>query len=85
MAPSRGIRLAEPVEQHPDRDLVGHELAALHVAAGLEADRRAFLDGRPEQVAGGDVGHAQPFGEDRGLGALAGARGTRAGRRHVTG
>ena len=75
IAPRGGVRLGQPVEEHLDRDRVGHELAALHVAPGLEADRRAVVDGGPEQVAGRDVGEAESRREDRRLGALAGAGG----------
>jgi hypothetical protein len=42
---------------------------------GSEAKRRAFADGGSEQVAGGDVGQAEPLGEDLGLRPLPGARG----------
>ena len=70
-----GVGLGQPVEEHPDRDVVGDQLAALHVSARLETDRAAFPDGRPEQVAGRDVRDGKPLGQDRRLGALAGAGG----------
>ena len=69
------VGLGQPGEEHPDGDVVGDELAALHEAAGLQADRRARPDGGSEQVAGRDVGDGQSLGEDGRLGALAGARG----------
>ena len=39
--PGGRVGPAEAVEEQADRDLVGHELAALHVALRLEAERRA--------------------------------------------
>ena len=75
MTPSRRVRLGQPVEEHPDRDVVRDELAALHEPASLEADRRALADGGPEEISGGDVRDAEPLGQDRRLGALAGAGG----------
>jgi hypothetical protein len=71
--PLRGISLIEPVEQHLDGDGVGHELAALHVPARLEADRGAVADRTPEQVARGDVGDVEALSQDVRLGALAGS------------
>ena len=64
IAPAAASCGREPGEEHPDRDVVGDELAALHVAARLEADRRAVADGRPEQVAGRDMRDAEPLRED---------------------
>ena len=75
IAPTDGVRLGQPVEEHLDGDRVGHELAALHVPAGLEADRGALEDGGPEEITGGDVGEAESIREDRRLGTLAGAGG----------
>ena len=57
--PLPGVALGEPVQQHPDGDVVGHELAAVHVAARLQADRRSVADGRPEQVSRRDVRHTR--------------------------
>ena len=39
IAPSRGVGLGEPVEEHADDRRVGHELAAAHVPLGLAAER----------------------------------------------
>ena len=79
--PPAASRLAEPVEQHPDRDVVGDELAALHVAARLEPDRRAVADGGAEQVAGRDVRDTEPLGEDAAPASPCRRRGPRAARR----
>ena len=70
-----GVRLGQPLEKHLDRHRVGHELAAVHVALGEHTKRRPVADGGPEQIAGGDVGEAQPLRQDLGLRPLAGARG----------
>ena len=71
----RGVRLGQPLEEHVDRHRIGDEFAAVHVALGGEAQRRPVADGGPEQVAGGDVGQAEPLGQDLGLRPLAGAGG----------
>ncbi len=63
IAPPTASGGRQPGQQHPDRDVVGHELAALHVAPRLEPDRGAVRDGGPEQVAGRDVRDAEPAGE----------------------
>ena len=68
-----GVGPAEPVEQQADGDLVGHELARVHVAPGLDAERRPVADGGPEQVAGGHDRDPQPLGEERRLRPLPGA------------
>jgi hypothetical protein len=69
-----GIRCREPIEEHLDRDVVGHELAAFHVAPRLEADRRAVAHGRAEEVTGRHMRKAESLGQDRCLCALPGAR-----------
>ena len=60
MTPPAASGPAEPVEQEPDGDLVGHELPRVHVAAGLDAQGRPVADGGPEQVAGGHDRDAEP-------------------------
>ena len=65
-----GVRLVETTEQHPDRDVVRHELPALHEAPRLEADRRTVTDGGPEQVARRDDRDPEALGEHGGLGPL---------------
>ena len=67
----------EPVQQQADDDLVGHQLARVHVPTGLDPERRAVADGRPEQVAGRDHGDPEAIGEQRRLGALPGAGGAK--------
>ena len=73
ITPRAGVGPAEPVEQQADGDVVGHELARVHVAPGLDAERRPIADGGPEQVAGGDDRDPEPLGKERRLGALPGA------------
>ena len=68
------VRLLEPVEEDADDRVVGHELAAGHVAVGLTPERRARGHGRAEQLAGAEDRHAEMVGDDRSLGALSGAR-----------
>ena len=71
-----GIGLVEAVEEHPDGDVVGHELAAVHVATGVAADGGALSEGRSEEVAGGDVRDPETLAQDLGLGPLPRAWGT---------
>src|SRR3954454_21138128 len=54
--PVGGVLLAEAVEDHGDDELVGHEIAAVHVRLGLLAEIRLVLDGLAQHVAGRDVG-----------------------------
>ncbi len=54
-------------------DLVGHQFARFHHGLGLEADRRAGLDGGAQHVAGRELDHAALGHEALGLRALAGA------------
>jgi hypothetical protein len=65
------VGLIESVEQHPDRDVVRHQLAAFHEPARLEADRRPVAHRGPEEVTGGDVRDPEPLGKERGLRPLA--------------
>ena len=67
-----GVGLGEAIEEHPDGDVVGDELAAFHEPARFKTDRRALPDRGAEQVAGRDVGDAESVGQDLRLGALAG-------------
>ena len=74
--PGGRVRPAQPVEQEPDRDLVGDELPGVHVAPRLHAQGRPVADGGPEQVPGGDDRDARgASAEQRRLGALPGAWG----------
>src|SRR3954451_1446259 len=66
-----GVGLGEPVEDHADDDLVGDQVAAVHVLLGLLAEVRAVLDGLAQHVARGDVGEREVLLEALGLGALA--------------
>ena len=74
-----GVGLGEARLEHPDGDVVGHELAALHVAARLQPDRRAVTDRSPEQVARGDVRQLESLAEDRPPGSLSRRLARRAG------
>ena len=65
---------ASRVAHHLDGDGVGHQLARVHVALGLDAQRVCWREVGAEEVAGGDVRHVQPLGQPLGLGALARAR-----------
>src|SRR5215210_2980705 len=60
------------VEDHRDHELVGHQLALVHVLLGLLAELGAVLDVRAQEVARTDVGQPEVLGQSRGLGALPG-------------
>ena len=55
-----------------DHDLVGDELAAVHVALGLEPERGALRRLGAEELARREMGDAEVLAEARRLGALAG-------------
>ena len=62
----------EALLHQPERDLVGDELALVHVALGLEPERGAVGRLVAKHVAGRKVREAKMLSEARGLGALAG-------------
>src|SRR3954453_4229563 len=70
-----GVRLGEPVEDHADDDLVGDEVAAVHVLLGLLAEVRLLLDRLAQHVPRRDVREREVLLEALRLGAL-----SRAGR-----
>ena len=58
-----------------DDDLIGDQLAGLHVGFRLLAGGGAVFHGGPEDVASGDGGDIQHFAQALSLCALAGAGG----------
>ena len=54
--PSCAASLSDAFEDHADDDLVGHEVAVVHVLLGLLAELGPVLDRLAQDVAGGDVG-----------------------------
>ena len=52
--PSLASSWAQPVADDPDGDLVGHQVAGVHVLLGLDAEVGLLRDVGPEDVAGGD-------------------------------
>ena len=70
----RGVRAAQALDEHLDRDRVGDELPALHVAVRLATEGRPRADRVAEQVPGRHVWKPQPLREDGRLGALPGTR-----------
>ena len=73
------VVLLEALDDDPDDHVVGHELAGVHEALGLGAQRAAVLDGQAQDVAGRDVREAELVADALGLRALAGAGRARAG------
>ena len=55
----RRIRGGQPVEQHANGDVIGDELAAVHVCLGFKADPRARGGSGSEHVAGRQVKKVQ--------------------------
>ena len=68
-------RLGEPVLHHADRDLVRDEITRVHERASLLAQRGPLADVRPEDVSGGDLGHAEMCRDEFGLRPLTGSWG----------
>jgi hypothetical protein len=66
-----GVGFSEAVGDHVDGHLVGHELAGVHVALGLDAQRRALRHVGPEDVTGRDLRHREMGGDELRLSALA--------------
>ena len=64
------VGLGQPVPDHVDRDLVRHELPAVHVPLGLDAQRGTGRDVGAEDVPGRDLGYGQVRGDELGLCAL---------------
>jgi hypothetical protein len=69
-----GTPLDEVLLHDADDDVVGHQLAGVHVGLHLGTDGRAVLDRGAEDIAGGQVLDAETLGEHRGLRALPRAR-----------
>ena len=75
ITPLAASGLAELVAHDAQDDVVAHQVTSLHDRLGLEAERRAALDGVAQEVAGGELGKPERFGQQRALGALAGPGG----------
>ena len=65
-----------------DDDLIGDQLAGLHVGFRLLAGGGTVFHGGPEDVASGDGGDIQLFAQDLGLCAFAGAGGAQQNQFH---
>ena len=52
----RTIGLGEPLFNDADDDLIGYQVAFVHIGLGLHSRRRAFLDSRAQNVTGGNRG-----------------------------
>jgi len=66
----------QALAHHANDDLVGHQVAIVHVLLGFDAHRCAGLDRGPEHVPGRDVGNVVAFDEACGLGAFSGPGGS---------
>jgi hypothetical protein len=67
------VGLGQPPRHHGHRDLVGHQVAGVHVDLGLQAELGLAAHVGPKDVAGGDGRHPEPVRDDLGLGPLAGS------------
>src|SRR5260221_2165016 len=70
----RGVGLGQPVADDVYRELVRDQLPGVGVLLRLHAQGGAAADVRAEDVAGGDLRHAQVVGDELGLRALARTR-----------
>ena len=66
----RTIGFGKTLGDNADDDLIGHQMAFIHIGLGLYSRRRAVFDGRAQNVSGGDRRDPELGGEDRGLCAL---------------
>src|SRR5205823_1352439 len=71
-----GVRLLQSIDNHGDRDLVRHQLAAVHELFRLHSKRRLSGHGVAKHVAARNVHHAQIGSEGLRLSALSGPRRT---------
>jgi hypothetical protein len=69
--PGLRIGLAEALLEHAQHDVVRNELACVHHRLGLYPERRAGFDRRAQQIARGNVRHAERGFQALGLRALA--------------
>ena len=53
------VGLGQPLGDDADDDLIGNQLAGVHIFLGLQSHRRAVGHGGPEDVAGEMVGNVQ--------------------------
>ncbi len=65
------VLLPEALGRHRHDQVVGHELAGVHVLLGLLAELGPLLHVRPQHVAGGDVGQLEVRTQAVGLRSLA--------------
>ncbi len=72
MNPFAGVGVVESIHHHLHDELVGNELAAVHVGARADPECGAILDMLSQDVAGGDLGDVVPLGQALGLRALPG-------------
>ena len=70
----RAVRAAKSLSDHGDDEVVGHELARIHDALGLAAERGAFAHGGPQHVAARDLRNTEMARKESGLGPFARAR-----------
>jgi len=69
-----GLATLQALGDDSDQDLVGDEVAAVHVLLRLGTDVGALLDRGPEDVTGRVVGEVQVLLEAFALGSLATSR-----------
>src|SRR4029079_2356837 len=68
-----GVRLVDPLGNHPSDDVVGHQLPGIHDFLGGLAQFRTRGDRGPQHVAGGELHQATLRLEPLRLGTLPGA------------
>ena len=68
------LRALHAFQDDADDDLVGHQVAVVHVLLGLLAELGPVLDRLAQDVSGGDVGQLEVLLQALGLSSLARAR-----------
>ena len=69
------VILSQPLFDDADEDLIGHQLAALHVGFGLQAHLRAAPQRFAQHVPRGNGGDVVVLADDLRLGAFPSSRG----------
>ena len=70
------VRLSQTLFDDADNDLIGNQMAFVHIGLGLHSGGGTFLNRRTENITGGDCRDPKLTGDDSGLCAFAGARST---------
>ena len=66
----RAVSLGKTLRDNADDDLIGYQMAGVHIGLGLHSRRRTVFDRRAQNVTGGNRRNSKLAGENCGLCAL---------------